>query len=180
MVLTSSGGVWPCLAAGTATAQLVAPSSLTQIPASDPRIQLWARKGTVNALAASPVPHASRSFVNDDIQPRATDRHLRVSITSCAATTHANRDLGRTRKAAHHVLGRYGLGAPRATAPAAQVTLTHGPTGFKKNVNRATTQVMMKTGHVEKTNDRDYEVEERWGNTQSPNEPNKHGEKRGG
>ncbi|KAK2016109.1 hypothetical protein LZ32DRAFT_601689 [Colletotrichum eremochloae] len=35
-------------------------------------------------------------------------------------------------------------------------------TGFKKNVNRATTQVMMKTGHVEKTNDRDYEVEERW------------------
>ncbi|OHF03942.1 hob3 [Colletotrichum orchidophilum] len=34
-------------------------------------------------------------------------------------------------------------------------------TGFKKNVNRATTQVMMKTGHVEKTNDRDYEVEER-------------------
>ncbi|RMZ90766.1 hypothetical protein DV736_g2016, partial [Chaetothyriales sp. CBS 134916] len=33
--------------------------------------------------------------------------------------------------------------------------------GFKKNVNRATTQVMMKTGHVERTNDRDYEVEER-------------------
>jgi len=33
--------------------------------------------------------------------------------------------------------------------------------GFKKNVNRATTQVMMKTGHVEKTNDRDYEIEER-------------------
>ncbi|KAI4151586.1 MAG: hypothetical protein LQ341_000881 [Variospora aurantia] len=36
-----------------------------------------------------------------------------------------------------------------------------GSIGFKKNVNRATTQVMMKTGHVEKTNDRDYEVEER-------------------
>ncbi|RQM07221.1 hypothetical protein DH86_00000924 [Scytalidium sp. 3C] len=33
--------------------------------------------------------------------------------------------------------------------------------GFKKGVGRATTQVMMKTGHVEKTNDRDYEVEER-------------------
>ncbi|PSK55775.1 hob3-like protein [Elsinoe australis] len=33
--------------------------------------------------------------------------------------------------------------------------------GFKKNVNRATTQVMMKTGHVERTNDRDYAVEER-------------------
>lgn len=52
--------------------------------------------------------------------------------------------------------------------------------GFKKVANRATTQVMMKTGkssmqdmtctrdslrrgggHVEKTNDRDYEVEER-------------------
>ncbi|KAI9779274.1 MAG: BAR adaptor protein Hob3 [Peltula sp. TS41687] len=33
--------------------------------------------------------------------------------------------------------------------------------GFKKNVNRATTQVMMKTGQVEKTNDRDYEAEER-------------------
>ncbi|KAF2457231.1 protein hob3 [Lineolata rhizophorae] len=41
--------------------------------------------------------------------------------------------------------------------------------GFKKNVNRATTQVMMKTvvglikgaeiGHVEKTNDRDFETE---------------------
>lgn len=59
--------------------------------------------------------------------------------------------------------------------------------GFRKNINRATTQVMMKTGegasslrrselsierrlsysinvgHVEKTNDRDYEVEERCG-----------------
>ncbi len=34
-------------------------------------------------------------------------------------------------------------------------------TGFKKNVGRATTQVMMKTGHVEKTADREYEVEER-------------------
>lgn len=34
--------------------------------------------------------------------------------------------------------------------------------GFKKNVNRATTQVMMKTGHVERTSDRDYEVEERY------------------
>ncbi|PNS18501.1 Protein hob3 [Sphaceloma murrayae] len=33
--------------------------------------------------------------------------------------------------------------------------------GFKKNVGRATTQVMMKTGHVERTNDRDYAVEER-------------------
>ncbi|KAI9887674.1 MAG: BAR adaptor protein Hob3 [Watsoniomyces obsoletus] len=33
--------------------------------------------------------------------------------------------------------------------------------GFTKNVGRATTKVMMKTGHVEKTNDRDYEVEER-------------------
>lgn len=40
-------------------------------------------------------------------------------------------------------------------------SLLTGPAGFKKNVNRATTQVMMKTGHVEKTNDRDYEVEER-------------------
>jgi hypothetical protein len=33
--------------------------------------------------------------------------------------------------------------------------------GFKKNVGRATTQVMMKTGHVERTSDREYEVEER-------------------
>ncbi|GAB7334744.1 hypothetical protein MBLNU13_g06676t1 [Cladosporium sp. NU13] len=33
--------------------------------------------------------------------------------------------------------------------------------GFKKNVGRATTQVMMKTGQVEKTSDRQYEVEER-------------------
>jgi BAR domain len=33
--------------------------------------------------------------------------------------------------------------------------------GFKKAVNRAGTQVMMKTGHVEKTVDRDYEIEER-------------------
>jgi amphiphysin len=40
-------------------------------------------------------------------------------------------------------------------------------TGFKKNVNRATTQVMMKTGHVEKTNDRDYEVEERYSSSKS-------------
>jgi len=33
--------------------------------------------------------------------------------------------------------------------------------GFKKAVNRAGTTVMMKTGHVEKTIDRDYEIEER-------------------
>lgn len=33
--------------------------------------------------------------------------------------------------------------------------------GFKKNVNRATTQVMMKAGRVDKTSDRDYEIEER-------------------
>jgi bridging integrator 3 len=33
--------------------------------------------------------------------------------------------------------------------------------GFKKAVNRAGTTVMMKTGHVEKTVDREYEVEER-------------------
>ncbi|EMC96937.1 hypothetical protein BAUCODRAFT_87426 [Baudoinia panamericana UAMH 10762] len=34
-------------------------------------------------------------------------------------------------------------------------------TGFKKAASRAGTQVMMKTGHVEKTTDREYEVEER-------------------
>jgi len=33
--------------------------------------------------------------------------------------------------------------------------------GFKKTVGRATTQVMMKTGQVEKTNDRDFETEHR-------------------
>lgn len=33
--------------------------------------------------------------------------------------------------------------------------------GFKKTVNRTTTQIMMKTGQIEKTNDREYEVEER-------------------
>ncbi|KAK9472003.1 uncharacterized protein V1510DRAFT_418375 [Dipodascopsis tothii] len=33
--------------------------------------------------------------------------------------------------------------------------------GFKKAVNRAGTTVMMKTGHVEKTIDRDFELEER-------------------
>jgi bridging integrator 3 len=33
--------------------------------------------------------------------------------------------------------------------------------GFKKAVNRAGTTVMMKTGFVEKTVDRDYEIEER-------------------
>merc|ERR1711977_247910 len=40
-------------------------------------------------------------------------------------------------------------------------TATMSWAGFKKNVNRATTQVMMKTGHVERTMDRPYEVEER-------------------
>lgn len=35
-------------------------------------------------------------------------------------------------------------------------------TGFKKGVNRATTQVLMKTGQVERTNDRDYETELRY------------------
>merc|ERR1712137_303458 len=34
-------------------------------------------------------------------------------------------------------------------------------TGFKKGVNRATTQVLMKTGQVERTNDRDFETEQR-------------------
>ena len=33
------------------------------------------------------------------------------------------------------------------------------PAGFKKGVNRATTQVLMKTGQVERTNDRDFETE---------------------
>lgn len=33
--------------------------------------------------------------------------------------------------------------------------------GFKKATSRAGTQLMMKTGHVEKTTDREYEVEER-------------------
>ena len=39
--------------------------------------------------------------------------------------------------------------------------LKQGRSGFKKAVNRAGTTVMMKTGHVEKTIDRDYEIEER-------------------
>jgi hypothetical protein len=34
--------------------------------------------------------------------------------------------------------------------------------GFKKGVNRATTQVLMKTGQVERTNDRDFETEQRY------------------
>jgi len=34
-------------------------------------------------------------------------------------------------------------------------------TGFKKGVNRATTQVLMKAGQVERTNDRDFETEAR-------------------
>ena len=41
------------------------------------------------------------------------------------------------------------------------LTDTSERSGFKKAVNRAGTQVMMKTGHVEKTVDRDYEIEER-------------------
>lgn len=34
-------------------------------------------------------------------------------------------------------------------------------TGFKKAVGRAGTQIQMKTGHVDKTIDRDFEAEER-------------------
>ena len=37
-----------------------------------------------------------------------------------------------------------------------------GAIGFKKGVNRATTQVLMKTGQVERTNDRDFETEHRY------------------
>jgi amphiphysin len=37
-----------------------------------------------------------------------------------------------------------------------------GTVGFKKGVNRATTQVLMKTGQVERTNDRDFETEQRY------------------
>jgi hypothetical protein len=36
---------------------------------------------------------------------------------------------------------------------------TGAEVGFKKGVNRATTQVLMKTGQVERTNDRDFETE---------------------
>lgn len=39
---------------------------------------------------------------------------------------------------------------------------TYGNAGFKKGVNRATTQVLMKTGSVERTNDRDFETEQRY------------------
>lgn len=41
------------------------------------------------------------------------------------------------------------------------VLMRSARSGFKKAVNRAGTTVMMKTGHVEKTIDRDYEIEER-------------------
>lgn len=39
------------------------------------------------------------------------------------------------------------------------VMLITASTGFKKAVDRTKTQVMMKTGQVEKTNDRDFETE---------------------
>jgi hypothetical protein len=41
-------------------------------------------------------------------------------------------------------------------------------TGFKKGVNRATTQVLMKTGQVERTNDRDFETEQRYAPSAHP------------
>ncbi|OAL51237.1 BAR-domain-containing protein [Pyrenochaeta sp. DS3sAY3a] len=41
-------------------------------------------------------------------------------------------------------------------------------TGFKKGVNRATTQVLMKTGQVERTNDRDFETEQRYAMSSPP------------
>jgi hypothetical protein len=45
---------------------------------------------------------------------------------------------------AHHVLGRYEH--PPASTPNCEVAALTACAGFKKNVNRATTQVMMKTG----------------------------------
>lgn len=50
---------------------------------------------------------------------------------------------------------RYGAPLPRLPLHAQADKVP----GFKKGVNRATTQVMMKTGHVERTNDRDFETE---------------------
>lgn len=43
--------------------------------------------------------------------------------------------------------------------------------GFKKGVNRATTQVLMKTGQVERTNDRDFETEQRYAPPPPPDSP---------
>lgn len=54
-----------------------------------------------------------------------------------------------------HVVVRYALISPRLLLAERADVLS----GFKKGVNRATTQVMMKTGHVERTNDRDFETE---------------------
>lgn len=63
----------------------------------------------------------------------------------------------------HHVLDRYVAAAVAAAAlhprPRAHGHDAHTLAGFKKGVNRATTQVLMKTGQVERTNDRDYETE---------------------
>jgi hypothetical protein len=59
------------------------------------------------------------------------------------------------RTCSSHVLDRYNA---RPSIPDPQ---THGNAGFKKGVNRATTQVLMKTGSVERTNDRDFETEQR-------------------
>lgn len=50
------------------------------------------------------------------------------------------------------VVDRYG------TSEVREASADHPP-GFKKGVGRATTQVMMKTGQIERTNDRDFETE---------------------
>lgn len=83
-------------------------------------------------------------------------REDQIAIHSRSISLHKHID---TYSYSYDVLGRCvsTLQANLLAAPLTSCSIV----GFKKNVNRATTQVMMKTGHVEKTNDRDYEVEER-------------------
>ena len=56
----------------------------------------------------------------------------------------------------HHVVDRSVFFSPM------WLVANIGAVGFKKGVNRATTQVLMKTGQVERTNDRDFETEHRY------------------
>lgn len=96
-------------------------------------------------IARDPTPDRRQQLYHDFTLP--TSRHA----TLCAILSKATD----TQSHCRNVLGRFEIHSPSFDLP----PLTS--LGFKKNVNRATTQVMMKTGHVERTNDRDYEVEER-------------------
>ncbi|KAL8734919.1 MAG: hypothetical protein Q9166_001271 [cf. Caloplaca sp. 2 TL-2023] len=114
----------------------------------------WEKEAHMTAGLCGSAPYiAPEEYIDREFDPRAVDVWATGVIYMAMRT---GRHLWRiAKKDEDEFFARYLEGRKDENG--------YGPieTLHRKNVNRATTQVMMKTGHVEKTNDRDYEVEER-------------------